>query len=89
MPPPPPPNVKPSDPRTDLTIDAALRAFIEAAKTSRRGMSGEPMPEAQVAAWSCLLSEIDRFVSRPAKQCAPLDVAQARVVIESELEFDV
>jgi murein DD-endopeptidase MepM/ murein hydrolase activator NlpD len=75
--------------KSDPRFEAELRAFIEGAQAARKGaVPGSPMPVEQSAAWAKLLADVDGFLSRPAAQMSALDLARARGVLESELEFD-
>lgn len=75
---------------SDPKFDASLRAFIEGAQAARKAAAaiGAPMPATQEAAWVKLLGDVDAFVAQPLGKTSTLDLARARVVVESELEFD-
>lgn len=75
--------------RSDPRFEGELRAFIDGAQAARRSATaGAPMPVDRAQAWAALLGQVEAFLARPVSRTSPLDLARARVVVESELEFD-
>lgn len=67
----------------------ALEQFQAEAKHARRATPpGAPMPAAHEQAWQSLLDEVDLLLSRPAAATSSLELARARLALETELDFD-
>lgn len=77
------------DPRASPRFEPALERFQAEAKAVRLSTpSGAPMPAGHATAWSELLDEVDALLARPAKQTSPLELAKARLALETELSSD-
>jgi murein DD-endopeptidase MepM/ murein hydrolase activator NlpD len=77
------------DPKASPSFELALERFQAEAKAARLATpSGAPMPAAHARAWNALLDEVDRLLSRPARDASSLDLAKARLALETELSSD-
>ncbi|MFL5343704.1 MAG: M23 family metallopeptidase [Hyalangium sp.] len=75
--------------RTSPELQAALAAFINQARESRRQVKrGSPMPTEQEGNWAKVTGSLDAFLRRPAEKTSSLDIVRARATLESELEED-
>lgn len=77
------------DPRASPTFGPALERFQAEAKATRLATpSGAPMPAAHAKAWTELLDEVDLLLARPARATSSLELAKARLALETELSSD-
>jgi murein DD-endopeptidase MepM/ murein hydrolase activator NlpD len=77
------------DPKASPRFGPALEAFQAEAKSARSVTpAGAPMPGAHEQAWNAMLDEIDLLLSRPVASTSSLELARARLALESELETD-
>lgn len=77
------------DARASASFGPALERFQAEAKATRLATpSGAPMPAAHAKAWSALLDEVDGLLARPARVTSPLELAKARLALETELSSD-
>jgi len=78
------------DPRASRPLAEALARFSEAATSVRAGVPrGAPMPAAHVQAWGEVLTQAELLAQAPAATTSALDLARARVVLETALEADI
>lgn len=77
------------DPKASPRFGPALDRFQAQAKAARRATPpGAPMPAAHVDGWSALLDEVDLLVARPPAATSSLELARARLSLESEMDVD-
>ncbi|MEW5741053.1 MAG: M23 family metallopeptidase [Myxococcota bacterium] len=77
------------DPKASPRFGPALERFQAEARSVRLATaSGAPMPAAHVRAWTALLDEVDLLLARPPAQLSSLELARARLALETELDGD-
>lgn len=77
------------DAKASPSFGPALARFQAEAKATRLATpSGAPMPAAHAKAWGELLDEVDLLLARPARVTSSLELAKARLALETELSSD-